>query len=54
MSSDSGLGIHVHVAPMRPVSDPAAQEAGIKPMWSPCSSTLVTGPRREAGVLAAG
>ncbi len=43
MTSDTGLGIHVHVAPMRPVPDPAAQEAGIRPMWSPCSSTLIAG-----------
>ena len=42
MISDTELGIHVHVAPMRPVPDPAAQEAGIRPMWSPCSSTLIT------------
>ncbi len=42
MTSDNGLGIHVHVAPMRPVPDPDAQEAGIRPMWSPCSSTLIT------------
>jgi len=27
---------------MRPVPDPDAQEAGIRPMWSPCSSTLIT------------
>jgi glyoxylase-like metal-dependent hydrolase (beta-lactamase superfamily II) len=43
MTSETGLDIHVHVAPMWPVPDPDAQEAGIKPMWSPCSSTLVTG-----------
>src|SRR5712692_9253235 len=43
MTSDTGLGIHVHVAPMRPVPDPAAQEAVIRPMWSPCSSTLIAG-----------
>jgi glyoxylase-like metal-dependent hydrolase (beta-lactamase superfamily II) len=43
MTSDTGLGIHVHVAPMRPVPDPAAQEAGIRPMWSPCSGTLIAG-----------
>lgn len=42
MTSDNGLGIHVHVAPMRPVPDRDAQEAGIRPMWSPCSSTLIT------------
>ena len=42
MISDTELGIHVHVAPMRPVPDPPAQEAGIRPMWSPCSSTLIT------------
>jgi glyoxylase-like metal-dependent hydrolase (beta-lactamase superfamily II) len=42
MTSDNGLGIHVHVAPMRPVPDPDAQDAGIRPMWSPCSSTLIT------------
>lgn len=42
MTTDNGLGIHVHVAPMRPVPDPDAQEAGIRPMWSPCSSTLIT------------
>jgi glyoxylase-like metal-dependent hydrolase (beta-lactamase superfamily II) len=43
MASDTGLGIHVHVAPMRPVPDPAAEEAGVKPTWAPCSSTLITG-----------
>src|SRR5713226_7565305 len=43
MTSDTGLDIHVHVAPMRPVPDPATEEAGIAPMWSPCSSTLITG-----------
>jgi glyoxylase-like metal-dependent hydrolase (beta-lactamase superfamily II) len=42
MTNDTGLGIHVHVAPMRPVPDPAAQVAGITPMWSPSSSTLIT------------
>jgi glyoxylase-like metal-dependent hydrolase (beta-lactamase superfamily II) len=42
MASDTGLDVHVYVAPMRPVPDPAAEEAGIKPMWSPCSSTLIT------------
>jgi hypothetical protein len=48
MTSDTGLGIHVHVAPMRPLPDPAAQQAGIRPMWSPQSSTLVTGTRIPA------
>jgi glyoxylase-like metal-dependent hydrolase (beta-lactamase superfamily II) len=43
MTSDTGLDIHVYVAPMRPIPDPAAEKAGIKPMWSPCSSTLITG-----------
>ena len=43
MASDTELDIHVHVAPMRPVPDPAAVDAGIRPMWSPCSSTLIAG-----------
>src|SRR5439155_22134549 len=48
MTSDNGLRINVHVAPMRPVPDPDAQQAGIRPMWSPCSSTLITS---ETGAL---
>lgn len=43
MASDTGLDVHVHVAPMRPVPNPLVEATGIKPMWSPCSSTLVTG-----------
>jgi glyoxylase-like metal-dependent hydrolase (beta-lactamase superfamily II) len=43
MTGDTPLNVHVYVAPMRPVPDPAAEAAGIRPMWSPCSSTLITG-----------
>ncbi|MFK0113794.1 MBL fold metallo-hydrolase [Streptomyces sp. NPDC091217] len=43
MTNDTGLDIHVYVAPMRPVPNPAAEAAGVTPMWSPCSSTLITG-----------
>src|SRR5258707_12030699 len=45
MSSDSELSINVHVAPMRGFVTSAAPPAGIRPMWSPLSSTLIAGER---------
>jgi glyoxylase-like metal-dependent hydrolase (beta-lactamase superfamily II) len=43
MSSESGLSIDVHVAPMRPFVGAASQGAGDQPMWSPMSSSLIIG-----------
>jgi glyoxylase-like metal-dependent hydrolase (beta-lactamase superfamily II) len=45
MSSDSELNSNVHVAPMRGFVTSAAPPAGIRPMWSPLSSTLIAGER---------
>lgn len=45
MSSNSRLSINVHVAPMRGFLTSAAPPAGIRPMWSPLSSTLIAGER---------
>jgi glyoxylase-like metal-dependent hydrolase (beta-lactamase superfamily II) len=45
MSSDSELSFNVHVAPMRGFVTSAAPPAGIRPMWSPLSSTLIAGER---------
>jgi len=44
-SSASGLGIDVHVAPMRPFVGAASQAAGDQPLWSPMSSSLIAGER---------
>jgi len=45
MSANSELSINVHVAPMRGFVTSAAPPAGIRPMWSPLSSTLIAGER---------
>jgi glyoxylase-like metal-dependent hydrolase (beta-lactamase superfamily II) len=43
MTSESGLSIDVHVAPMRPFVGAASQGAGDQPLWSPMSSSLIAG-----------
>ncbi|MDV9168563.1 MBL fold metallo-hydrolase [Streptomyces sp. W16] len=43
MASGSGLSIDVHMAPMRPFVGAASEGAGDQPLWSPMSSSLITG-----------
>jgi glyoxylase-like metal-dependent hydrolase (beta-lactamase superfamily II) len=49
MTSESGLSIDVHVAPMRPFVGAASRGAGDQPLWSPMSSSLIAG--EEEAVL---
>ena len=45
MTSEAGLSIDVHVAPMRPFAGASAQGVGDQPLWSPMSSSLIAGER---------
>lgn len=45
MANPSALSLHVHVAPMRPFKGAPSTAPGDEPMWSPMSSTLITGER---------
>jgi glyoxylase-like metal-dependent hydrolase (beta-lactamase superfamily II) len=49
MASESGLGIDVYVAPMRPFAGAAGGGTGDQPLWSPMSSSLIAG--EEEAVL---
>ena len=45
MTSEAGLSIDVHVAPMRPFAGASSQGVGDQPLWSPMSSSLIAGER---------
>ena len=45
MTTDAELSIDVYVTPMRPFASGPAPKAGVEPVWSPMSSTLIAGER---------
>ncbi|MEU9413478.1 MBL fold metallo-hydrolase [Streptomyces sp. NPDC048281] len=45
MANENRLHVDVHVTPMRPIVGSAGPGPGDEPMWSPMSSTLISGER---------